>query len=78
MGVSSSAGYVRKAKSEFHDNSCYITFYSTYGINTQLGAKDTFEIQITPDTNEVYFCVGKERYKKVLEKNEDGEYIIVR
>ena len=44
VGVSSSAGYVRKMKRTSGSMNYYYTFYSTFGINSKLGAKDTFEI----------------------------------
>jgi len=42
IGVSSSAGYVRKMKRTSGSMNYYYTFYSTFGINSKLGAEDTF------------------------------------
>ena len=77
VGVSSSAGYVRKMKKTSGSMNYYYTFYSTFGINSKLGAEDIFEIQLDNNVNEIYFYTGGKGYKKVLEKNEQGEWIMV-
>ena len=69
VGVSSSAGYVRKMKRTSGSTNGYYTFYSTYGINSKIGAKDTFEIELDEDTDEIYFYTGNKGYKLVLVKN---------
>lgn len=74
VGVSSSTGYVRKMKQTSGSTNYYYTFYSTFGINSKLGAKDTFEIQLDNNVDEIYFYTGQKGYKKVLEKNEQGEW----
>jgi len=76
VGVSSSAGYVRKMKRTGSMN-YYFTFYSTFGINSRLGAKDTFTIDIDNNVDEIYFYTGGKGYKKVLELNDDGEWVKV-
>lgn len=75
VGVSSSAGYVRKMKRTSGSMNYYFTFYSTFGINSKLGAKDTFEIELDSNVDEIYFYTGNKGYKKVLQKNENGEWI---
>lgn len=69
VGVSSSSGYVRKIKQTSGSSNGYYTFYSTYGINSKIGAKDTFEIEINEDTDEIYFYTGNKGYKIVLAKH---------
>ena len=69
IGVSSSAGYVRKMKRTSGSTNDYYTFYSTYGINSKIGAKDTFEIELDNNMDEIYFYTGNKGYKKVLVKN---------
>lgn len=69
IGVSSSAGYVRKMKKTSGSINDYYTFYSTYGINSKIGAKDTFEIEVNKDADEIYFYTGDKGYKLVLVKN---------
>ena len=66
VGVSSSVGYVRKIKQTSGSSNGYYTFYSTYGINSKIGSKDIFEIEINDDMDEIYFYTGKKGYKPVL------------
>ena len=68
VGVSSSAGYVRKMKQTSGSMNYYYTFYSTFGINSKLGARDTFEIQLDNNVDEIYFYTGEKGYKKVFIK----------
>lgn len=77
VGVSGSAGYVRKMKQTSSSMNYYYTFYSTFGINSKLGAEDTFEIQLDNNVDEIYFYTGGKGYKKVLEKTEEGKWINV-
>ena len=77
VGVASSAGYVRKMKQTSGSMNYYFTFYSTFGINSRLGATDTFEIQLDDNVDKIYFYTGEKGYKKVLEKNEKGVWVKV-
>ncbi len=77
IGVSSSTGYVRKMKRTSGSMNYYYTFYSTFGINSKLGAKDSFEIDLDQNVDEIYFYTGNKGYKQVLEKNENGEWNII-
>ena len=52
-------------------------FYSTFCINSKLGAKYTFEIQLDNNVDEIFFYTGGKGYTKVLEKNENGEWVKV-
>lgn len=74
VGVSSSAGYIRKMKRTSGSTNYYFTFYSTYGINSKLGAKDTFEIELDSNVDEIYFYTGNKGYKQVLVKAENGKW----
>lgn len=69
VGISGSAGYVRKMKRTSGSMNYYYTFYSTFGINSKLGAKDTFEIELDDNVDEIYFYTGGNSYKLVLVKN---------
>ena len=69
VGVSSSAGYIRKMKRTSGSMNYYLTFYSTFGINSKLGAKDTFEIEIDENVDEIYLYTGNKGYKLVLIKD---------
>lgn len=75
VGVSSSMGYIRKIKRTSGGTNYYYTFYSTFGINSKIGSKDTFEIQLDSLGDEIYFYTGDKGYKKVLEKNEQGKWV---
>lgn len=78
VGVSSSAGYIRKMKRTSGSTNYYYTFYSTFGINSKLGAKDTFTIDIDNNVDEIYFYTGDKGYKKVLAKDENNDWFIVK
>lgn len=75
VGIASSMGYVRKLKSSDYGNKKHITFYSTYGLNSSIGAKDEYQISLSPSCNEIYFYNGESGYKLKLQKNsETGEW----
>lgn len=74
IGVSSSSGYVRKMKQTSGSMNYYLTFYSTFGINSKVGAEDTFEIEIDSNVDEIYFYIGNKGYKQVLQKTESGKW----
>lgn len=71
VGLASSMGYVRSVKERQDDNKIYLTFYSTYGLNSDFGANDEFKIDLKPSINEIYFYRGDSGYKLVLQKNEE-------
>lgn len=79
VGVASSIGYIREMKQTSGSMNPYLTFYSTFGINSKLGAKDTFPIALDENMDEIYFYKGNGGYAKVLEKDkETGNWQIVR
>ena len=67
--LSSSMGYIRKMKEKQDGDNLYLTFYSTYGINSKIGAKNSFELKINPSCEEIYFDKGQDGYQIVLQKN---------
>lgn len=76
-GVSSSMGYIRG----FTDKGGgvkphYLTFYSTFGgLNSALGSKNEFVLELREDDSEIYFNRPDGGYELVLEKNmETGEW----
>lgn len=71
VGVASSMGYVRNMKVKQGGDNKYITFYSTFGLNSRLGAKSKFEIELNPDCEEIYFYKGDGGYKLVLQKDKE-------
>jgi len=78
VGVTSSAGYIRKMKQTnnyMEPDLISLTFYSTLGINSKLGAKDTFQIELAENVDGIYFNKGDRGMVKVLEKDkETGEW----
>ena len=71
VGLVDSMGAIRTYKAKQDGDSLYITFYSTFGLNGSVGAKNEFEIDIDPLCKYIYFYNGNEGYKLVLEKNSD-------
>lgn len=74
----SSMGYVRG----FQDNGGgvkphYLTFYRTFGgINSALGMKNAFILQVEPEDTEIYFNRPDGGYELVLQKDaETGEWV---
>lgn len=72
--VSSSMGHTRG----FKDNGGgikphYLTFYSTFGgLNSSLGAKNSFILEMDDDDTEIYFSRPNGGYELVLIKNVDN------
>ena len=78
VGVSSSIGYIRKMKNKNGGDNHYLTFYSTFGINSKMNAKDTFELEVNKNATEIYLYIGNGGYKKVLQKDKTtGEWLRV-
>ena len=75
IGVTNSSGYVRKMKRTSGSTNYYYTFYSTFGINSRIGAKDTFIIDIDENVHEIYFFTGDGGYKLVLQKDINDNWI---
>ena len=72
VAVTSSIGYVRDAKVELRGTNEYITFYNTFGgLNSKFGAKSEFEIEVTPNCDEIYFYHGDGGYTLALERNSE-------
>lgn len=65
-----SSGYIRKMKSSSGSMNGYYTFYQTYGFNSKLGSKDSFEIELTNNMDEIYFYTKNKGYKLVLTKHQ--------
>lgn len=79
VGVTSSAGYIRKMEQTSGSMNPYLTFYSTFGINSKIGANDTYQIELDENMDEVYFYKGDRGYVKVLQKDkETGEWQFIK
>lgn len=71
VGLVSSIGYIRTCKTKDDGNKKFITFYSTYGFNSSLGAKNEFEVELSPNCSEIYFYSGSDEYKLKLQKDQE-------
>lgn len=71
VGVASSMGYIRTLKASEDGNKKFITFYSTYGLNSSIGSKDEFQIKLNPSCDEIYLYSGNDEYKLRLQKNSE-------
>ncbi|MDF2675687.1 MAG: hypothetical protein K0R09_3959 [Clostridiales bacterium] len=69
VGVASSMGYIRMLKTSENANKKYITFYSTYGLNSHIGAKKEFQVALHSSCDEIYFYSVGGEYKLKLKKN---------
>ena len=58
VGVMSSMGYARTVKGKANGDSLYLTFYSTFGLNSTWGARDTFTIELPEGCRSIYFLPG--------------------
>ena len=77
VDLASSAGYVRDMKQTNNNGDYYLTFYSTFGINSRLGAKDTFTLELDSNVDEIYFFKGESEYAPVLQKEQNtGKWYI--
>lgn len=74
VGVSVSAGYVRKADSSSRmDGRMYVDFYRAFGsINGDIGAKSRFVLLLDDDINEIVIYRNESCYEALLIKDEDG------
>lgn len=71
VGVAGSMGYIRDCTIKMGGDNKYITFYSTFGgLNSSIGAKNKFEVELNPLCTEIYFYHGDGGYTLVLKKNE--------
>lgn len=76
--ITSSMGYTRGFKDMGgKEKPHYLTFYSTFGgLNTSLGARNKFVLELDEDDMEIYFNRNNGGYELVLQKDiETGEWI---
>ena len=78
--ITSSMGYARDLKVKQSGDNKYITFYSTFGfLNSKIGAKSEYEIELNPSYTKIYFFVGDGEYKLVLKKDEStNEWVFIK
>jgi len=68
IGVSSSAGYVRAVRAHARGDGLYLSFPSTFGINSRVGARDSFTIALPSDCRVIYLA-RKGGHEPVLERD---------
>ena len=71
--VASSIGYVRDIDVVSSGNSMYISFYSTFGLNSSIGAKSEFQIDLDEMCTDIYLLGGNSEYRLVLTKDKSTE-----
>lgn len=68
--LSGSMGYIRKIEAERVNGAIHCSFYSTFGgLNSGIGSKNRFEIQLDDSSDKIYFDRGKGTESLVLEKD---------
>lgn len=68
--LSGSMGYIRAIKTEKANDAIYCSFYCAFGgLNSGIGSKNRFEIQLDESTANIYFDRGKDADDLVLEKD---------
>lgn len=80
LGVSSSAGYIRKVSvHQQHGGKFYLDCYRAFGgINGSIGAKNQFTIPLDADTETIALYRAQNAYDVVLERDEAGNWEMVR
>lgn len=69
-GPSGSMGYIRAVSVQRKDSGLYCSFYCAFGgLNSKLGAKNTFDIPLDGSCTEVFFHQGGDQYTLVLQKD---------
>lgn len=68
--LAGSMGYIRDVKIKKVDDAIYCSFYSTFGgLNSNFGAKNSFEIELNDSSVKIYFDRGTESDILVLERD---------
>ena len=74
IDITSSMGYARDLKVKQGGENKYITFYSTFGfLNSKIGAKSEYEIELNPYCNEIYFYKGDGGAKAPIKKRKKSK-----
>lgn len=67
--LSASMGFIRDMETEKTGEEIHCSFYRTFGgLNSTIGAKNTFEIKLDASTEKIYFDRGEESDALVLER----------
>lgn len=80
VGVSSSAGYIRKVQVHQQQGSrLYLDCYNAFGgINGPIGAKDVYTIPLNGDTEVIALYRNTNCYEEVLRKDNNGQWQKIR
>lgn len=74
VGLAGSMGFVRDYTMTQEADGQYIVFYSAFGaLNSSIGAKDEYEVELNPSSTKIYIYRGDSGYKLVLQKNESTQ-----
>ncbi|MBQ8815155.1 MAG: hypothetical protein IJZ85_11760 [Lachnospiraceae bacterium] len=69
-GVASSMGYIRSVSQRKDGDRLNISFYSTFGgLNSRLGARSSFTLDLDDDISEICVYRGYGEYKAIFAKN---------
>lgn len=67
--LSASMGFIRDMETEKTDKEIHCSFYRTFGgLNSAIGAENTFEIKLDASTEKIYCDRGEESDALVLER----------
>lgn len=71
-GVFSSMGYIRDIKTVRDGDKLYCSFYNAFGgLNSKIGAKNVFTLQLDSGCKEIYFDRSQAEHELVLQKDGD-------
>lgn len=69
-GPAGSMGYIRESVTEQDGDALYVSFYTAFGgLNSSIGAKDTFTLPVDPACRVICFDRGDGEYAPVLQRD---------
>lgn len=69
-GPAGSMGYIREATARQDGDTLYVAFYTAFGgLNSSIGAKDTFTLPVDPACRVICFDRGGGEYAPVLQRD---------
>lgn len=78
ISLTNSSGYIGYMDTHEKDDSKYISFYSTLGVNNKLGSKNNFKMDISLSCNKIYLDEGNGNYKLLLTKDKNtNEWLLL-
>ena len=75
VDITGSVGHVRDIRVKQKGDNKYLTFYSCFGgLNSNIGAKDKFDISLNPSDTSIYVYDGGGEYRKIkIQDDKPGE-----